>query len=236
MASGKLYLIPCPVSDADPAWVIPPMVEKTVAGLTYFIVENEKTARRMLRRIHAGIDQQQLRIHVLDKHHPESGIDGMLAPVLEGQDAGLMSEAGSPAVADPGAMVVRTAHERGIRVVPLAGPSSILLALMSSGMNGQSFCFHGYLPVDKDRRRAEIQRLERESAANGRTQIFIETPYRNDRLLEALVTGCKPTTLLGFACDLTGPDEWVATRTALQWKKAKPVLGKRPCVFLMMGS
>lgn len=187
----------------------------------------------MLRRIVPGIDQESLVIGVLDKHNPDDGLRELLAPAVDGEDIGLMSDAGCPAVADPGALVVRLAHELGIPVVPLAGPSSILLALMASGLNGQSFCFHGYLPVERDKCRAAIRKLERESKAHGQTQIFMETPYRNERLLEMLLENCMAGTRLCLACDLTMDSELVRTRTIAEWHEHPPAPGKRPCVFLL---
>lgn len=165
----------------------------------------------------------------------QADLDTLLTPVLAGIDVGLMSEAGCPAVADPGALLVRRAHERGIRVVPMVGPSSLLLSLMASGLNGQSFAFHGYLPVDEEARNRRIRELEAESSRFSRTQLFIETPYRNDRMFEALRTTCKPETRLCVARDLTLDSEWITTRRIAEWKKAAaPDLAKRPTVFLIL--
>jgi len=234
MQNGTLYLLPNTLGGSDAGWTIPSRVRETVLRLTDLVVENEKSARRFLKELDPAVDQAALRITVLDKHDPESDPGKLLIPALEGRDMGLMSEAGLPAVADPGAAVVAEAHRRGIRVVPLAGPSSVLLALAASGLNGQRFCFHGYLPVEAGPRDAAIRKLERESRKEGQTQIFIETPYRNDKLLRALLAVCDAGTLLCVACAVTTDNESIRTQRIGDWKKAVPEIGKVPCVFLIL--
>ena len=229
--TGTLYLIPVALSEGATLEAVPPATLEAARKLDTFIVENAKSARRFLKAAGFPRPLQQARLHVLDEHTREAGLDALLAPLLAGEDCGLMSEAGCPAVADPGAALVRRAHDAGIRVVPLAGPSSVLLALMASGMNGQRFAFHGYLPVDKAERALKIKALEAEARAA--TQIFIETPYRNAALLQALIENCRPDTLLCVAADLTRPSEFVATRTIAAWKKKPPILDRRPAVFLL---
>ena len=229
--TGTLYLIPVALNESAALEAVPPATLAVARKLDTFIVENAKSARHFLKAIGYPCPLQQVRFHVLDEHTREAGLDALLAPLLAGEDCGLMSEAGCPAIADPGALLVRLAHDAGIRVAPLAGSSSILLALMASGMNGQRFAFHGYLPVDKAERALKINALEAE--ARVATQIFIETPYRNAALLQALLENCRPDTLLCVAADLTGPSEFVATRTVAAWKKKPPILDRRPAVFLL---
>ncbi len=229
--TGILYLIPVALNEGVTLEAVPPATLAVARRLDTFIVENAKFARHFLKVAGYPRPLQQAHFHVLDEHTREAGLDALLALLLAGEDCGLMSEAGCPAVADPGAALVRRAHEASIRVVPLAGSSSILLALMASGMNGQRFAFHGYLPVDKAERTLKINALEAEARAA--TQIFIETPYRNAALLQALVENCRPDTLLCVAADLTGPSEFVVTRTVAAWKKKPPVLDRLPAVFLL---
>jgi len=233
MSSGKgtLYLIPVALGEDGALEVLPPATLEAVRHLNAFIVENAKSARRFLKGIGYPRPLQQARFHVLDEHTRENDLGALLAPLLAGEDCGLMSEAGCPAVADPGAALVRRAHDAGIRVTPLVGPSSILLALMASGMDGQRFAFHGYLPVDQAERALRLRALE--AQAREATQIFIETPYRNAILLQALLENCRADTLLCVAADLTLPTEFVATRTIAAWKKKPPVLDRRPAVFLL---
>lgn len=233
---GVLYLIPSPLGENDADESIPESVRRTLAGIQYFIVEHPKTARGFLKRIGTQTPLQDLALAVLDEHTRPGALEDLLSPVLAGQDAGLLSEAGCPAVADPGAQLIRLAHARGIRVVPRVGPSAILLALMASGLNGQRFAFHGYLPVDAKARAQKISELERESAARDQTQIFIEAPYRNGKLLAALVETCRPDTLLCVATDLTLPTEQVATRAVREWRGQRPDIEKRPTVFLFLGA
>ena len=235
MTAGTLYLIPVALGPADIALTTPADVANRARSLGYFVVENAKTARADLKRFEHPQPLRELDIRELPANPGPADLDALLAPLLAGTDAGLMSEAGCPAVADPGALLVRRAHEQGIRVVPLVGPSSLLLGLMASGLNGQSFAFHGYLPVDEEARKKRIRELEAESARMSRTQLFIETPYRNDRMFEALRGTCNPETRLCVARDLTTDDEWIATRRIANWKNAPaPDLARRPTVFLLL--
>jgi 16S rRNA (cytidine1402-2'-O)-methyltransferase len=209
-------------------------VRTVVASLDRFVVEHPKTARRHLKQLGVTRPLQEIQLASLNEHTTPAEVSGLLQPLLEGEDIGLMSEAGCPAVADPGAELVRLAHQHGINVMPLAGPSSILLALMASGLNGQSFTFHGYLPVEKAERNKRLKELEAESLRFNRTQIFIETPYRNQRLLDDLLAVCKPNTLVTVAADLTLPSQSIHTRTVAEWKKQSPDLDKRPAIFLLL--
>lgn len=231
---GTLYLLPSDLGDAQvPAPVLPQSSVGVAHRLTHFIAENPKSARAFLKRIAYPRALNTVTIATLDKDTPAAAMAGLLQPLLEGADAALVSEAGCPAVADPGALLIRTAHEAGIPVVPLVGPSAILLALMASGLNGQRFAFHGYLPVDAAARASKIRELEQRSKREDATQIFIETPYRNDALLQALLEQGAENTLLCVAADLTQPGESIATRTIAAWRKNLPALNKRPAVFLL---
>lgn len=229
--TGALYLVPVPLGGEDARSALPPATVDAARGLRIFIAENAKSARRFLRLIGHPCPLQELDIHLLDEHTNEGDLEPLLALLLKGENCGLMSEAGCPAVADPGAALIRRAHETGVRVVPLAGPSSIVLALMASGMSGQRFTFHGYLPIEKAARARKLENLE--ARARGETQIFIETPYRNTAMLQSLLECCGGDTLLCIAADLTLPTEFVATRTIAEWKKKPPVLDRRPAVFLL---
>ncbi|HEY1609107.1 MAG TPA: SAM-dependent methyltransferase [Paraburkholderia sp.] len=235
---GTLYLIPNTLGDGDEAAlaaVLPVPVRERAGTLASYIGENAKTTRAFLKRIGTTRPIQEIEIRELNVNTPAGEIDRLLAPLLAGIDTGLVSEAGVPAVADPGALLVRRAHERGIRVVPLVGPSSILLALMASGLNGQSFAFHGYLPVDASERGKRLRELEQQSRKARQTQIFIETPYRNRALLDTLLASCAPSTLVCVAVDLTLPTETIVSRPVSDWKKAAvPDLHKRPAIFLLL--
>ena len=233
MAHGTLYLIPTPLGEGPLQAVIPADVRKLASRLDTFIVEHPKTARTFLKQVGTQTPLQQLTLMELSEHTKPDELDALIAPLLAGKDVGLISEAGCPAVADPGANLVRLAHRKGIRVVPLVGPSSIMLALMASGLNGQRFAFHGYLPVDKAERKKKLQELEAASRSRDETQIFIETPYRNRQLLEATVEACHGETELCVARELTTPAERVETKTLAQWKKALPEIDKQPAVFLL---
>jgi 16S rRNA (cytidine1402-2'-O)-methyltransferase len=228
---GTLYLIPVALGGDDAPTLLPSATLDAARALQTFIAEDARSARAFLKAIHHPGPLQDLRIHLLNEHTPARDIDALLAPLIAGTDCGLMSEAGCPAVADPGAELVRRAHGTGIRVAPLTGPSSILLALMASGLNGQRFTFHGYLPVGKSERAGRLKDLE--ARARGETQIFIETPYRNAAMLDAILEHCRGDTLLCIAADLTLPTESVATRAISGWKKKPPVLDRRPAVFLL---
>lgn len=233
--TGKLYLIPVALGPAAAEWIHPPASTAVVRQLTHFIVENAKTARADLKRMEHPAPLQTLSISELPKHAPDATLDHLLSPALSGADIGLMSEAGCPAVADPGALVVRRAHELGLRVVPIVGPSSLLLSLMASGLNGQSFAFHGYLPVKEADRAAALRELEKESRKHLRTQIFIETPYRNQAMFDTLLAALAPDTRLCVARELTTEGEWVSTDTVARWKKREaPDLDRRPTVFLLL--
>ena len=205
-----------------------------VTALSYFLVENARTARRFIKSVAPQQVIEELQISVIDKDSTPAQIQAALQPVLTGQDAGVISEAGCPGIADPGAELARAAHQLGIRVVPLVGPSSLLLALMASGMNGQSFTFHGYLPIERARRAAAIKQLERLALAQHQTQLFIETPYRNMQLLEDLLSQLTGSTRLCIAANLTAPNEYVRTNTIAGWKKTGlPDIHKQPAVFLV---
>jgi 16S rRNA (cytidine1402-2'-O)-methyltransferase len=232
--AGKLVLIPTPLGDNEPLEVLPFSVKKHVIGLKIFIVENEKSARHFLKKIGILTPQDELVIHILNKYTPEEEYALFLEPCLHGENVGLLSEAGLPAIADPGADIVQIAHDKEIEVFPLIGPSSILLGLMSSGLNGQSFAFNGYLPIDKKDRSLAIKAFEKKSASEGQAQIFIETPYRNDALLQNLLKVLRPTTRLCVACDLTLPSQWIKSALVESWLTmgALPELSKRPSIFM----
>lgn len=232
--SGTLYLIPTPLGEnGDIAAVLPEPVRRTTLSLDHFVAENPKTARHFLKSLGIGKPLQEIAIATLDEHTTPEQVKALLAPLLAGNDVGLVSEAGCPAVADPGAQLVKLAHERGIRVVPLVGPSSILLALMASGLNGQSFAFQGYLPANHEERIKKLGELEKESRARRQTQIFIETPYRNQRMFEDILQVCRGDTRLCLATDITQPGECIATRSVGDWKKTPPELHKKPTIFLL---
>lgn len=229
-----LYLIPVGLSDAPPAYVIPSENITILKGIRHFIVENVRTARRWIRRCDPEFSFDGVEFFELNTHTPTGAVDLMLNPLREGNPIGVMSEAGCPAVADPGADVVAKAQKEGLKVVPLVGPSSILLGLMGSGFNGQSFCFHGYLPIDDKEKRQCLTRLERESERENRTQIFIETPYRNNRLLEMMAQTLSPSTKICVASNLTdGARQSIRTLTAGEWKKADYDYSKQPSIFLL---
>jgi 16S rRNA (cytidine1402-2'-O)-methyltransferase len=237
--SGVLYLIPNTLGDGDAAAlaeVLPEPVRARAAALRYYIGENAKTTRVFLKKVATEVPIQEIDVRELNVNTPPGEIAKLLAPILDGVDAGLVSEAGCPAVADPGALLVRRAHERGVRVVPFVGPSSILLALMASGMNGQSFAFNGYLPVDAAERGKRLRELELLSRKGNQTQIFIETPYRNRALLDTMIATCAPSTLVCIAVDLTLPGETIVTCSVSEWKKRAALeLHKRPAIFLLLG-
>ncbi len=247
--NGTLYLIPNTLGQSETqqenllAQIIPETVQKMTAQLSYFIAENAKTTRAYLKILNQSYplakSMQELQIAELNVNTPAHALDALLSPLLQGHDVGLISEAGVPAVADPGANLVRLAHQRHITVRPLVGPSSLLLALMASGLNGQSFAFHGYLPTDAGMRAKRIKELELRSGKEQQTQLLIETPYRNAAMLEALATNCLPHTLICVATDLTLDTESIATLTAAEWKKRlqanqAPDFHKKPTVFLFL--
>ena len=230
---GNLYLIPTTLGDNEPLEVLPISVKKTIEQVNFYIVENEKTARRFIKKISSGKSQSALQLFPLNKFTHTSILPEYLDPCLNGTHVGLLSDAGCPGIADPGADIVRLAHQKGIKVVPLVGPSSILMAMMSSGMNGQSFTFNGYLPIDKNERKNEIKRLERLSFEQNQSQIFIETPYRNNKMLEELSNTLAANTLICVACDITLSTEFIKTKTASEWKKNIVDLHKRPTIFII---
>ncbi|MGI9531286.1 SAM-dependent methyltransferase [Lutimonas sp.] len=229
---GKLFLIPTTLGQNEPLEVLPISVKKAVEEIDFFIVENEKSARRFIKKIAPRKSQQALRIFVLDKYTSEFESKSFIDPCFQGINVGLLSEAGVPAIADPGANIVMLSHLKKVQVVPLVGPSSIILAMMASGLNGQRFAFNGYLPIDKTERKKKIKELEKWSKQNDQSQIFIETPYRNQKLLTELRSSLTPSTLLCVAVDLTLSTEYVKTLTAKEWKSENIDLHKRPCIFI----
>jgi 16S rRNA (cytidine1402-2'-O)-methyltransferase len=212
---------------------LPQTVKRAIDFIDHYIVENEKTARRFIKAVNAQKVQAELKISLLNKHTEVSEHNAMIKPCLEGINVGLMSEAGCPGVADPGAVIVKIAHEKGIQVVPLVGPSSILLAMMASGMNGQSFAFNGYLPIDKSDKKSALKNFEKMSSDKNQSQIFIETPYRNNKLLEDILSGLQPNTHLCIAADITLPTEYIKTLRVADWKKTKVDLHNRPTIFII---
>lgn len=217
-----------------PSMILPEGAADLVAQLSYFIVENEKSARKFLKSLNWQINQQHLKFLVFNKHEEQPDWDLFLEPLLHGHHAGMISEAGCPAIADPGSGVVRAAHLKNIKVIPLTGPSSIILALMASGLNGQRFCFHGYLPIDTEERVKKIKSLEADSKRFQQTQIFIETPYRNKKLFDELLHHCKDSTWLSISVNLTLPDEFIATKRIAGWKNHLPNLQNSPAVFSVL--
>ena len=230
---GKLYLIPTTLGENEPLEVMPLSVKKVVEEVDYFIVENEKSARRFIKKITPKKSQPSLKIMMLDKYAEEIETRKYLDVCKEGISVGLLSEAGVPAIADPGASIVKLAHEKNIQVVPLVGPSSILMAMMASGMNGQNFAFNGYLPIDKSDRKRTIKELERLSKDKGQSQIFIETPYRNGKMLDDLKASLTPNTQLCIAADITLSSEYIKTLSIKEWKSENPDLHKRPAIFII---
>lgn len=230
---GKLYLLPTTLGENDPLQVLPVSVKQLVERIDHYIVENEKTARRSIKGLAPEKPQPSLKLSLLNKFTEASEYSSFLEPCKRGDHVGLLSEAGCPGIADPGAEIVKLAHREGIQVVPMVGPSSILLAMMASGMNGQSFAFNGYLPIDKGERKNELRNLERLSQEKTQAQVFIETPYRNNKLLEDLVQILHPSTRLCVACDLTLETEYVVTKSISEWKKTKLDLHKRPAIFVL---
>jgi 16S rRNA (cytidine1402-2'-O)-methyltransferase len=233
MTKGTLFLIPNVLDKGQPSRVITPSVLEVVNQLRYFIVEEERAARAFLARAGMRDHLNDLDWAILNEHTEAAEIPHIINPLLQGVDAGMLSEAGCPAVADPGSNLVITAHAMGIRVVPFTGPSSIILALMASGLNGQQFTFNGYLPIKTKERIQRIRELEQRLKRSGETQLFIETPYRNRQLFKDLVDYLSPQTRLCLAVDLTTPQEYIQTRTIAEWKKGVPDLHKRPAVFLI---
>lgn len=235
MAHGRLYLVPAWLSeDVPPVAVLPAFVLERIHQLDAFVVEDAKSARRFLGACGHPKPMREIAMTELNEHTAAKDVPALLAPLLEGRDLGLLSEAGVPAVADPGAALVREAHARGIAVVPLVGPSSIVLALMASGLEGQRFRFVGYLPAESAARREAIAELERVSARERETQVFIETPYRNDALLADVLHACRASTRLAVAADLTSPHESIVMRPVAEWRRNVAPMGKRPAIFLLL--
>jgi 16S rRNA (cytidine1402-2'-O)-methyltransferase len=233
MKNGTLYLIPSLLGESLPDKVFPPGNREIICNIKYFIVEEIRTARRFLKKICPEIDIDSLSFTLYNEHSSATDASSYLEPLMKGHDTGIISEAGMPCVADPGSLMVRLAHESGIRVVPLVGPSSLLLALMASGFNGQQFVFHGYLPIDKPARTRRIKEIEQEMIKKDQTQLFIETPYRNLQLLQAITEICQESTQLCLATSLTTSEESIITLTVKEWKKKKPDINKKPTVFLL---
>lgn len=228
-----LYLIPNLLGETPVEQVLPAYNHDIIMGIRHFIVEDVRTARRFLKQVDRSIDIDQLTFYTLNKHTKPDEISGMLKPLEEGNPMGVISEAGCPAVADPGADVVAIAQRKGLQVVPLVGPSSIILAVMGSGFNGQSFAFNGYLPIEPDERIKTLKKLEQRAYTENQTQLFIETPYRNAKMVADILKACRPQTHLCIAAGLTTADEYIRTRTVKEWGGKLPNLDKVPCIFLI---
>lgn len=234
--AGVLYMIPCPISDSTKVYDVTPEANRRVIdSLDYFIVENVRSARRFLAKAQITRRIDDLEFVELNEHTVAGvAVEQMLKPIVDGRSAGVISEAGVPGVADPGALVVEACHRKGIKVVPLVGPSSILLAMMASGLNGQSFAFNGYLPVKPPERAKALKQLERRAQQEQQSQIFIEAPYRNVKLMEQMLQVCGAESRLTVACDITSPEEFIHTRTIAQWRKVgMPDIAKRPTIFII---
>lgn len=230
---SSIYLIPNLLGETPTEAVLPNQVATVVRSLTHFIVENEKSARKFIKQIAPEKSQQELVLFVIDKHTSQTDFSSFLKPCLSGFSMGIISEAGCPGIADPGAEIVRLAHKQQIKVIPLVGPSSILLAMMASGFNGQNFAFNGYLPIEKTERRKTLKALEKKAKENNQTQIFIETPYRNDKMFADLTETLQPNTMLCIACDISLETEQISTQTIAQWRKASISIQKRPAIFII---
>jgi 16S rRNA (cytidine1402-2'-O)-methyltransferase len=228
-----LYLIPVTLGDTSIESVLPSYNKSIILEIKYFIVEDIRSARRFLKKVDKDIDIDQLNFFPLNKHTSTNDISGYLKPLQEGNSMGVISEAGCPAVADPGADVVAIAQRNNLKVVPLVGPSSIILSVMGSGFNGQSFAFHGYLPVEPGDRTRRIKELEQRVYSENQTQLFIETPYRNNKMAEDIVKSCRPTTRLCVAANITCADEYIKTKSVKEWIGKLPDLSKKPCIFLI---
>ena len=231
--SAPLYLIPAPLGEADFSLLFPPFNLEIINSIDHYIVEELRTARRLLRKMNIQKSIDELTFSLLNEHTKNADLNEYLSPCLSGNPMGLLSEAGTPCIADPGSSVVAKAHQLGIEVIPLIGPNSIMLALMASGFNGQYFTFNGYLPIDRNQRETEIRFLETLLKKNGQTQIFIETPYRNNHLLDSFLTVCASETRLCVACNLSTPEQWIKSQSISKWRKEKIDLHKKPVVFLL---
>ena len=230
---SALYLIPNLLGDTPVEQVLPPYNREIILGIRHFIVEDVRTARRFLKLVDRSIDIDQLTFYTLNKHTNPEEVASMLKPLEEGSPMGVISEAGCPAVADPGADVVAIAQRKGLQVIPLVGPSSIILAVMGSGFNGQSFAFNGYLPIEPDERIKTLKKLEQRAYTENQTQLFIETPYRNAKMMADILKACRPQTHLCIAAGLTTKDEYIKTRTIREWGGKLPQIDKIPCIFLI---
>jgi 16S rRNA (cytidine1402-2'-O)-methyltransferase len=230
---ASLFLIPVTLGETTISKVLPTHNKEVILSIRHFIVENERTARRFLKQTDPGIDIDSLTFYVLNKHTSKEALSEFLKPIEAGFSVGIISEAGCPAIADPGADIVAIAQQKNIQVIPLVGPSSILLALMASGFNGQSFAFQGYLPIDNDQRIKVLKNLELRAYSENQTQLFIETPYRNGKLVEDILKTCKPATKLCIAADITLESEFIKTKSIMEWKRQVPELSKRPCIFAL---
>ena len=228
-----LYLIPVTLGDTTIERVLPAYNKAVIQGIRHFIVEDIRSARRFLKKVDSSIDIDALTFYLLNKHTPMEAVASYLQPLQKGEPMGVISEAGCPAVADPGADVVAIAQQKGLKVVPLVGPSSILLSVMGSGFNGQSFAFNGYLPIEPPERAKKLKLLEQRVYTEHQTQLFIETPYRNNKILEDILHNCRPQTKLCIAANVTCEDEYICTRTIKEWKGKLPDLNKIPCIFLI---
>ena len=233
---GVLYLIPTPLGDNPPLEVLPLTVKKIIEDQNHFIIENEKAARRFIKKIAPNKNQDQLILYPLNKFITQEETETYLDQCEAGVSMGLFSDAGCPGIADPGSVIVAKAHRLGIQVKPIVGPSSLILAMMSSGMNGQNFAFNGYLPIEKKKRRQAIIKFEKKAIKDNQAQLFIETPYRSDSLLNELLKVLLSNTLLCVGCDLSLKNEYIKTLTISQWKNEKANLNKRPCIFIIEGS
>ncbi|MDR1983298.1 MAG: SAM-dependent methyltransferase [Prevotellaceae bacterium] len=231
---GKIYIIPTTIGDSCTD-IIPQHTIETTRSIRYFIVENIRSARRYLSKIKMPVKIDELIFLELNEHTKPNEIEQLLVPAIEGYDIGIISEAGVPCVADPGATIIDYAHRKNVQIVPLVGPSSILLALMAAGMNGQNFAFAGYLPVKEQQRVQRIQFLEKRSKQENQTQIFIEAPYRNIQLFKSLIAACNQSTKLCIAANITLADEFIKTMTIAEWKKSEPDINKKPCIFILQG-
>jgi 16S rRNA (cytidine1402-2'-O)-methyltransferase len=230
---AALYLIPVTLGETSIEQVLPTYNKDIITGISHFIVEDVRSARRFLKKVEKSIDIDALTFYTLNKHTDPKEISSYLQPLTEGKSMGVISEAGCPAVADPGADVVAIAQRKGLKVVPLVGPSSIIMSVMASGFNGQSFAFHGYLPIEPAERAKRLKQLEGRIYTEHQTQLFIETPYRNNKMVDEIMKHCKPQTKLCIAANITCEDEYIKTRTIKEWKGKVPDLSKTPCIFLL---
>lgn len=230
---ASLYLIPVTLGETEIYRVLPAYNSEIIISLRYFIVENIRSARRFLKQVDSSIDIDNLTFFTLNKHTTKEELSGFLYPIENGYSVGVISEAGCPAIADPGADVVAIAQRKQISIIPLVGPSSILLSLMASGFNGQNFAFNGYLPIENEQRTKALKALEQKIFSENQTQLFIETPYRNNKMLEEIIKSCRPSLQLCIAANITLENEYIKTKTLREWKKNIPDLTKKPCIFLL---